>query len=72
MIFLLALDNRDIDQPMVEREQPLEFAETVEEPREISVETGPGLTSPRRRPSLDLPADDDVLAALLGMWNYSI
>ena len=57
---------------MVEREQPLEFTETVEELRETSVATGPGLTSPRRRPSLDLPADDDVLAALLGTWNYFI
>ena len=51
---------------MVEREQPLEFTEIVEELRETSVVAGPSLTSPRR-PSLDLPADDDVLASLLGM-----
>ena len=66
IILLLHLINRDTDQPMVEREQPLEFTEIVEELRETSVVAGPSLTSPRR-PSLDLPADDDVLASLLGM-----
>lgn len=55
---------------MVEAEQPLQFPETVEELRETSVGPVPGLTSPRSRPSLapsDIPADDDVLATLLGM-----
>ena len=59
---------------MVEAEQPLELPEIVEELRETFVAPAPGLTSPRRRPSLapsDLPADDDVLATLLGRWNYS-
>lgn len=46
---------------MVEAEQPLELPESVEEPREISVATVD-----------ELPADDDVLATLLGMWNYSL
>ncbi|XP_024378145.1 sister chromatid cohesion 1 protein 4 [Physcomitrium patens] len=54
---------RDTVEPM---EQPLEVAEIAEELREASVEAIPGLTSPRRRPSLDLPRDDDVLATLLG------
>ncbi|XP_073390608.1 sister chromatid cohesion 1 protein 4 isoform X2 [Physcomitrium patens] len=46
-------------------EQPLEVAEIAEELREISVEAIPGLISPRR-PSLELPGDEDVLATFLG------
>lgn len=66
--------NRAIVEPMVEAERPLEIPEIPEELREISVAPVPGVPSPRRRPSLApsyIPADEDVLATLLGMWNCS-
>lgn len=55
---------------MADMEQPLEFLENVEELRETSAAAISGLTSPGRRPSPDLRADDDVLGSLLGMQNH--
>lgn len=73
MLCDLALQNRDGDQLIEDRGGLVEDNEKLDELREDSVVNIPGLTSPRRRPSLmedDLPADDDVLATLLGAFVY--